>query len=134
LWNYAPDNTNELGDRWNGEDLSIFSRDQQHDPDNIHSGGRAIRAAVRPYPCCTAGEPLLMRFDYRRRRFTFQYRHDPAVQAPTEIFVPALHYPNGCHVEVSDGHYQLDLDQGLLRYWHSPAQEVHTVKIRPRGK
>lgn len=132
LWNYAPDNTNALGDRWNGEDLSIFSQDQQRDPDNIHSGGRAIRAAVRPYPRCTAGEPLLMNFDYRRRRFIFQYRHDPAVQAPTEIFVPALHYPNGCRVEVSDGHYQLDLAHHLLRYWHSPEQEVHTLTVRPQ--
>jgi hypothetical protein len=134
LWNYAPDNTNALGDLWNGEDLSIFSRDQQHEPDNIHSGGRAIRAAVRPYPCCTAGEPLFMAFDYRRGYFTFQYRHDPAIQAPTELFVPLLHYPEGCEVEVSDGHYQFDLAQRRLRYWHSSEHEVHTLKLRPKRR
>lgn len=32
IWNYTSDNTNERGDLWNDEDLSIFSRDQQDDP------------------------------------------------------------------------------------------------------
>jgi hypothetical protein len=36
LWNYTADNTNERGDKWNGEDLSIFSRDQQTDSADIH--------------------------------------------------------------------------------------------------
>jgi len=31
LWNYTADNNNERGDLWNGEDLSIFSPDQQKD-------------------------------------------------------------------------------------------------------
>ena len=49
LWNYTPDNTNLHGDGWNEEDLSLFSYDQQHDPDNVHSGGRGLPAVVRPY-------------------------------------------------------------------------------------
>ena len=48
-WNYTPDNSNEHGDLWNGEDYSIFSRDQQTDPTDIDSGGRAMSAVVRPY-------------------------------------------------------------------------------------
>ena len=48
LWNYTSDNTNAHGDLWNDEDLSIFSRDQQTDPDDINSGGRALEAVVRP--------------------------------------------------------------------------------------
>ncbi|MFW9971862.1 MAG: cellulase family glycosylhydrolase, partial [Candidatus Odinarchaeota archaeon] len=40
-WNYTSDNTNQWGDQWNLEDLSIFSRDQQLNPDDINSGGRA---------------------------------------------------------------------------------------------
>ena len=48
LWNYTPDNSNERGDQWNSEDLSIFSRDQQSDPSDINSGGRALSAIVRP--------------------------------------------------------------------------------------
>src|SRR5438105_3243492 len=35
LWNYNADNTNVHGDQWNGEDFSIFSRDQQTDPQDI---------------------------------------------------------------------------------------------------
>ena len=41
LWNYTPDNSNEHGDLWNEEDLSIFSRDQQTNPMDINSGARA---------------------------------------------------------------------------------------------
>ena len=103
LWNYTAENINARGDLWNGEDLSIFSRDQQADPADPDSGGRALRAAVRPYPIATAGEPLRLRFDMRRRAFEYTFRHDPAVSAPTEVYVPALQYPAGCRVEISDG-------------------------------
>ena len=58
LWNYTSDNINDRGDRWNDEDLSIFSRDQQDDPEDINSGGRALAAVLRPYPMATAGQPL----------------------------------------------------------------------------
>ena len=42
-WNYTASNRNDLscGDGWNQEDLSVFSRDQQVDPANPDSGGRA---------------------------------------------------------------------------------------------
>ena len=58
LWNYTSDNINDRGDRWNDEDLSIFSRDQQDNPEDINSGGRALAAVLRPYPMATAGQPL----------------------------------------------------------------------------
>ena len=77
LWNYTADNSNARGDLWNGEDLSIFSRDQQRDPQDLHSGGRALEAVVRPYARAVAGEPLRMHFDRRRRVFEFGFRHDP---------------------------------------------------------
>ena len=100
LWNYTADNTNARGDQWNGEDLSLFSRDQQADPADIHSGGRALQAAIRPYARATAGEPLRQVFDRRRGHFVLEFRPDPAVTAPTEVFVPGLQYPNGCRLEV----------------------------------
>jgi hypothetical protein len=59
----------------------------------------------------------------------FQYRHDPAIQKPTEIFVPALHYPQGYTVEVSDGRYETDPNRQLLHYWHTSTQEVHTLEL-----
>jgi len=58
LWNYTADNTNARGDLWNGEDFSIFSRDQQTNPKDIPSGGRTLPAVVRAYARAVAGAPL----------------------------------------------------------------------------
>ncbi len=49
-----------------------------------------------------------MEFDYRRGRFSFEFLHDPAVEAATELFVPDYHYPGGAQVEVSDGRWGYD--------------------------
>jgi hypothetical protein len=131
IWNYTADNSNRYGDRWNDEDLSIFSPDQQHDPADLDSGGRALRAAVRPYAMATAGTPLRMRFDIGTRAFVYRFRHDPAVAAPTEIFLPRLHYPRGCRVWVSDGAYELDLAARRLRYTPGPGGPEHEIRVRP---
>jgi hypothetical protein len=130
LWNYTADNTNERGDQWNGEDLSVFCRDQQQDAEDIHSGGRALEAAVRPYPRAVAGEPLRLAFDVKRRVFELVFRHDPEVRAPTEIFVPNLHYPQGYIVETSDGVFEVDRDAQALVYYHTQEREVHEIRIR----
>lgn len=131
LWNYTSDNSNLRGDQWNDEDLSIFSRDQQHDPSDINSGGRALAAVVRPYAAATAGEPLLMSFDIRRREFIFEFRHDASVAAPTEFFVPRSQYPNGYAVDVSDGRYETDPGSQRLSYHHGTDRDVHRIVIRP---
>ena len=130
LWNYTADNDNRRGDQWNGEDLSIFSRDQQADPDDANSGGRALEAVVRPYPRAVAGEPLRMDFDIRRGIFEIEFRHDPRVTAPTEIFVPNYQYPNGYEVEVSDGTYEVDRAGQMLTYRRGDERDVHLVRVR----
>ncbi len=136
LWNYTADNDNLHGDQWNDEDLSIFSHDQQTDtgrsdplghPDD---GGRALQAVIRPYARAVAGEPLRMAFDIKRRTFEFEFRHDPAVQAPTEIFLPNYHYGHGCVVEVSDGTYELNRDSQTLTYRHSTEREAHRIVVK----
>jgi hypothetical protein len=126
------DNCNAHGDLWNGEDLSIFSRDQQSDPGDLHSGGRALEAVVRPYARAVAGEPLRMHFDRRRRVFDLAFRHDPGVSAPTEIFVPAYQYPRGYQVTVSDGSFESIPAAQTLAYQHGAERETHTLRIRPR--
>jgi hypothetical protein len=133
LWNYTADNTNAHGDGWNDEDLSLFSRDQQRDPADVNSGGRALEAVVRPYARAAAGAPLRMRFDLPTRKFEFAFRHDPHVDAPTEIFVPRYQYPRGYAVELSDGSYEERPDEQLLLYRHTPNREIHTIRIRPKG-
>jgi hypothetical protein len=78
IWIYTADNTNQGGDGWNGEDLSIFSDGQ----------GRAIQGWLRPYPMATAGEPLELSWDRKRGRFSYRFKADPAIGEPTEIFAP----------------------------------------------
>ncbi len=133
LWNYTSDNTNERGDLWNDEDLSLFSRDQQADPKNISSGGRAIEAAVRPYPMATAGEPLRLSFNLKKRVLEFAFRHDPQVNEPTEIFVPNLQFPEGYRVKVSDGRFEMKPEDQRVLYWHTLQRSEHTVRIEPAG-
>jgi len=129
LWNYSPDNSNERGDGWNGEDLSIFSPDQQRDPSDIDSGGRALSAVVRPYAKRVAGQPLNMRFDRKRGLFTFSFRHDSAITEPTEIFVPNSQFPTGYRVEVSDGEYEILRDEQRLLYRHSDKDMPHLIRV-----
>ncbi|MCY3780665.1 MAG: cellulase family glycosylhydrolase [Chloroflexi bacterium] len=129
LWNYTPDNSNAHGDLWNNEDLSIFSRDQQSDPADIDSGGRALSAVVRPYARKIAGEPLSMCFDMARGAFSFSFRHDSGIGEPTEIFVPNSQYPEGYRVEVSDGEYEVLQDEQRLIYRHSDEVDRHTIRI-----
>jgi hypothetical protein len=132
LWNYTADNTNARGDQWNDEDLSLFSRDQMSGSGSIHDGGRALRAAVRPYPLKIAGNPISMRFDIRKSIFEFTFRHVNGVSFPTEIFIPTYQYPHGCTVETSDGTYELDRVRQILSYQHTTEREIHTIRTKPK--
>ena len=128
-WNYTPDNSNDHGDLWNREDFSIFSRDQADDAGDLDSGGRALAAVARPYARKVAGEPLRMRYERRRGVFTFGFRHDSAVDAPTEIFLPKRAFPEGFRVEVSDGDCELDAEKQLLIYRHSDGDAPHEIRV-----
>jgi hypothetical protein len=130
LWNYTSDNTNERGDLWNGEDLSIWSRDQQADPRDPYSGGRALGAAVRPHPVAIAGAPLRSFFHARTRTFVLEFEHDDHADGPTEIFVPRLQYPDGFRVFVSDGDVERVEGEDVVLYRHSAGATRHTVVIR----
>ncbi len=108
-WNYTASNRNDLaiGDGWNQEDLSIFSRDQETSRDDINSGGRALAGFVRPYAQATQGTPRKAAFDRRSGAFEFLFDADPTVAGATEIFVPTLQYPFGFDVEVNGGNARL---------------------------
>jgi hypothetical protein len=131
LWNYTPDNTNLHGDLWNEEDLSIFSSDQRANPGDINSGGRALEAVVRPFPVATSGELLKASFNCHKRVFKMIFRHDPDISAPTEIYVPNCQYPHGYSIRISDGRYEINRSQQLLRYWPGDGRRIHKITIRP---
>lgn len=131
IWNYTSDNTNERGDMWNDEDLSIFSRDQQSDAADMNSGGRALAGLVRPYARKTAGTPQRMRWDLATRTFEFTWRPDPAIDAPTEIFVPAAQYPGGYRAELSAGSYRQEPKSFRLLIETAGQREPVTLRLRP---
>jgi hypothetical protein len=85
-WNYTASNQNDLriGDGWNQEDLSVFSRDQQPGPDD---GARALSGFCRPYVRRAQGR--IGRMGFADGCFTATIEADPAIDAPTEIFWPA---------------------------------------------
>src|SRR5260370_27129827 len=111
-WNYTASNRNDLaiGDGWNQEDLSIFSRDQQTNPNDINSGGRVLAGFVRPYAPATQGTPRQMKFDRVTGLFDYTFDAVPGGTLATEIFIPRLQYPRGCEIEVIRGVAQLDPD------------------------
>lgn len=131
LWNYTADNNNQHGDKWNGEDLSIYSPDQRKNPLDINSGGRALFGFVRPYARAIAGEPLEMSFKLDKGEFYFRFCHEPSITAPTEFYIPNLQYPHGYKVEVSDGRYEVDAEEQRLYYWHDTAEQEHWLKLIP---
>ncbi len=129
LWNYTADNSNEYGDLWNKEDLSVFSRDQQTNPEDINSGGRALEALIRPYPIRTSGNPLRLSFDIKKQIFEYEFEHDEHLKVPTEIFIPQYQYPKGCKVSITDGNYELDAEKQLLTYHHSVDRYRHVIRV-----
>jgi hypothetical protein len=126
-WNYTASNRNaaDCGDGWNQEDLSIYSSDQ--------GGGRAVEGFSRPYARFVAGEPLSMSFDLVSGDFALTFDADPAIDLPTEIFVPAIQYPRGYVVLASAGSVERSDDGTLLTVACRTAGRV-TVRIaRPAG-
>jgi endoglycosylceramidase len=64
---------------------------------------RETKLAVlsEPYPQATAGTPVAYQYDPSSDTFTYSYTPNPAIHAPTIVFVPALHYRNGYRVDVT---------------------------------
>jgi len=94
LWNYTASNRNDarIGDRWNQEDLSIFSRDQVIDSSDPDGGGRAMDGFVRAYVRAAQGVLLNMHYDDESNRFGFELDANPDIAAPTVVFLPGRRF------------------------------------------
>lgn len=134
-WNYTATNSNDprIGDGWNQEDLSIFSRDQQQHPEDIDSGGRALAGFVRPYVRRVQGRLMQMHFSRKTGLFQMEFIADADILAPCEIFVPKLQYPNGYLLQYGDSDVEVQEDPEAQRVLIQARQSgsVH-VYIRRR--
>lgn len=130
IWNYTADNSNERGDLWNDEDLSIFSPDQQVDPDNIYSGGRGLKAIIRPYLRIISGSPTSQSFDYRRKEYTllFEDQNDGELV----VFVPEYQYPRGFRVEFESGKWDFNAEEQEIRAEYRGASSNQILRILPK--
>ena len=131
-WNYTPDHTHAHGDQWNHEDLSIFSRDDQKDPADPDSGGRAVRAFCRPYVRHAAGRPTRMAFDPNTGVFELEIESDAKVTAPTLVYVPRFHYPRGADISVSSGTAGHDRATQILTWSGHNTEATATLRLAPR--
>ncbi|MFX0036877.1 MAG: cellulase family glycosylhydrolase [Candidatus Hermodarchaeota archaeon] len=127
-WNYTADNNNKWGDLWNLEDLSIFSRDQQLDPNDINSGGRALEGFCRPHFIYCSGIPLKMDFNFKEKRFHFEFDGDSSIGEPTIIYVSNIQYPKGYHIQISEGEIEKKEDEQLVLL-KIENNGIHTVDI-----
>ena len=84
---------------------------------------------VRTYAQATAGRPVEQRFDPASGSFTFRYRPDPSITAPTSIVVPQRAYPGGYVAEVTGGVVTSPQDSGRLTVRADPGAELVTVRV-----
>eukprot|EP00474_Spongospora_subterranea_P009967 CRZ10425.1 hypothetical protein [Spongospora subterranea] len=141
LWNYAVDHDSDLGDFWNGEDLSLVSGSKVRCPD----------ALIRPFPVATSGKPTHFTFDSDSSCFEYAFdsclyvcalcqdcgawpKMDPSTTisndspfhstAMTEIFAPSQHFRCWDDVQIAVSNcdnWILDLkNQRLVIYIGNP--------------
>ena len=133
LWCFSSQNSYENGEGWNKEDFSIL--DPQGKP-------RAQKAWSRPYARAISGKPISMHFyspyhyfdpdkgianPEREFELVFASRE---TDAPTEIFVPKIQYPDGFYVWISDGYCVFDSETRILYFYPTEDKPGKNHKIR----
>jgi len=130
IWNYTADNNNKHGDLWNDEDLSIFSPDQQVDPNNIHSGGRALSAFIRPYLRFITGEPKRQSFILKRKEYTLVFEDNK--QGELVLFVPDYQYSRGFRLEFETGKWEHIQEKQEILVRYEPYEGDRILRILPK--
>jgi hypothetical protein len=136
-WNYTADNSHDHGDQWNAEDLSIFSPDDIHHAPahyaRLDRGGRGVEGFCRPRVLAAAGRPTTQSFDAETGVFELVVDSAPDIGAvaPTEVYVPNLHYPEGATIEASAGSAVHDDLTQRLTWSHADVVGPVTLRITP---
>ena len=85
---------------------------------------------IRPYARAIAGTPQSMSFDTSSKVFKLAYAPRSST-APTEIFLPALQYPNGYQVSVQGGQVQSAAGAVLLQIGNNAGASQVQVQVSP---
>lgn len=111
-------------------------RDIARPPEGDNVKQDKLRLSARPYPQAVAGTPLAYDFDegpavfdlrYSTARADGQGRFGPG--SVTEVFVPALHYPDGYGAAVRGGHVTSMPGARVLRVKSCPAAREITLRV-----
>lgn len=97
IWHYSATHSEEAGDGWNTEDLSVYSATTKE--------GRALKGFCRPYAMAISGIPARMKFDTKKRVFSLEW---DAVSGVTEIYVPSVWFPEGWRSSFEGGSAELE--------------------------
>jgi len=84
---------------------------------------------VRTYAQATAGQPLAQSFDPASGRFSFRFRPDPTIEAPTSIVGPGPQYPDGYVATVVGGEVTSAPNAGHLTVVADPGSTEVSVAV-----
>lgn len=137
LWCYTVNNSHDYGDGFQGEDLSIWSKDDKV-PEldgKIENGLRATEAVIRPAAVALAGPLVDIEFDFRASKFRIIVV--PKVDAPSVLFIPSFHFPadNGLVIiDVSDGSFTRRGDYLEWKHEHLNQEQALMIQGVPSDK
>ncbi len=132
----SADAAGSLGISW-----SYWSALQLHDPTGNpreallnqrtrRPSRRKARALAVAYPVATAGAPGAVAFNRSTGAFTYSYRVDARVHAPTEIELPRWAYPDGYRTQVRGARVLSGRDATVLLLLAQPNVARVTIIVR----
>jgi endoglycosylceramidase len=92
-----------------------------------------LAVVSEPYPQATAGTPLTYRYDPAADSFSTRYTPDPAVHAPTVVYVPPIHYPAGYKVSVSGARVVSNPGASLLQLVNERGAREVSLVVTSKG-
>ena len=108
-----------------------YDRSEGYGPWNTDGSEKPalLDAIVRPVPERVAGDPISFSHDRSTGLFTFAYRPDRTIAAPTIVSLPARAYPNGFSVDCGGCEQHVEANRLVIT---KPAEgDTVTVRVSP---